>query len=201
MDIYDVNISSEIEEKLKQYQALLVKWQKKINLVSPNTINESWERHFIDSMQVEPLVPNGAKTIFDLGCGAGFPGLVLAMMRPDLDIHLIESDQKKCAFLKSVSRETKTPTQVHNARIEHVEIDAIPDVVTARALASLVNLFDYCEGWVSKNPELLLIFPKGARSEEELAALEKKWKFNLCTCPSVTSEESKILIFSDTYRV
>jgi len=196
-----IAIHPDTEVKLKQYQALLVKWQGKINLVSPNTINDAWERHFVDSIQIEPLVPETAKTIFDLGCGAGFPGLVLAMIRPELDVHLIESDQKKCSFLKAVSRETNVNVFVHNERIENIETDIVPDVVTARALASLVNLFDYSANWIDQNPSIELIFPKGARAEEELAELKKNWTFNLRTCVSATSAESKILIFSDIYRV
>ncbi len=201
MSAHNINISVDAEAKLKQYQELLIKWQDKINLISPNTVNDAWERHFVDSIQIEPLLPESVKVIFDLGCGAGFPGLVLAMMRPELDVHLIESDQKKCSFLKAVSRETKINVLVHNVRIEKIETDVVPDVVTARALASLINLFDYCENWITQNSKIELIFPKGAKAEEELAELEKTWKFNLRTCPSITSGESKILVFSDIYRV
>ena len=195
------NISREIKEKLKTYQELLVKWQEKINLVSSHSIEKAWERHFVDSMQLEALLPENAKTLFDFGCGAGFPGLVLAMMNPSLEVHLVESDQKKCSFLRAVSRETEAPVHIHSERIEAFSVDAVPDVITARALASLVELFSYCERWIERNPDLVLIFPKGARADEELSALEKVWRFDLCTHASQTHEEAKILIFSKIYKM
>ena len=196
-----MDVSRETEAKLKLYQQLLVKWQSKINLVSPTTIDDSWQRHFVDSMQIEPLIPDDTKTIFDLGCGAGFPGLVLAIMRSNLDIHLIESDQKKCSFMRTVSRETNTTVHVHCERIESFISDVSPDVITARALASLVELFSYCEKWIELNPKLTLIFPKGERADQELNILDEHWKFDLRTCASQTNENAKILIFSDVYKV
>ncbi|MCI5061070.1 MAG: 16S rRNA (guanine(527)-N(7))-methyltransferase RsmG [Alphaproteobacteria bacterium] len=200
------NIASDIQEKLKSYQTLLHKWQEKINLVSDATLGNSWQRHFEDSMQLAehlPVAQEKALSLFDLGSGAGFPGLVLAMMRPDISVHLIESDQKKCSFLRSVSRETKTLVSVHNCRIEELsdknDISA-PDIITARALASLDKLFDYCAPWIELNPDILLIFPKGARADEEIEILEQKWNFLCCTHESKTNEDAKILIISDIYK-
>ena len=190
-----------MDEKLKTYLSLLQKWQPKINLISNNTLDNAWQRHFEDSMQIAEFLPEGQKTLFDLGSGAGFPGLVLAIMRPDLDIHLIESDQKKCSFLKTVSRETETAVEIHNCRIEDVSRETIPDIITARALSSLEELFDYCVDWIEANPALILIFPKGERADEELENLSRKWKFECRTCPSKTDENAKILVFSDAYRV
>jgi 16S rRNA (guanine527-N7)-methyltransferase len=149
-----------MEALLRHYQALLVKWQEKINLVSPTTIQDSWKRHFEDSLQLLPLVPEGAKTLYDLGCGAGFPGLVLAMARPDLAVTLVESDAKKCAFLTAVSRETGVQVTIQNSRIEAATATLPPpDIITARALASLEKLFDLAHPWLASNP--VLIFPKG----------------------------------------
>ena len=190
-----------MEDKLKTYLELLKKWQLKINLVSNNTLENAWQRHFEDSMQIVDLLPEGEKILFDLGSGAGFPGLVLAMMRSDLEVHLVESDQKKCSFLKTVLRETKTPAQIHNCRIEDVSRETIPDIITARALASLSELFDYCGEWITANPDLILIFPKGERAETELADLSKNWKFDCCTCQSKTDQNGKILVFSSIYRM
>lgn len=198
-------ISHEINEKLKAYLALLEKWQPKINLISNSTLDNAWERHFEDSLQVLDVIPDGENTLYDLGSGAGFPGLVLAITRDDLDVHLIESDQKKCVFLKTVSRETKTPVQIHNCRIESVsrETDelAMPDIITARALASLNELFEYCADWIEANPDLILIFMKGENADKELQKLEGKWKFKCRTCVSKTAENAKILIFTDIYRM
>ena len=125
------------------------------------------------------------------------------MMRPDIAVHLIESDQKKCSFLRSVSRETKTPVSVHNCRIEDFsdknDISA-PDIITARALASLDKLFDYCASWVELNPDILLIFPKGARADEEMEIIEQKWNFSCRTHESKTNEHAKILMISGVYK-
>src|SRR5689334_12618331 len=105
-------VSRETTDKLRVYHDLLIKWQNSINLISPNTVSEAWERHFLDSVQLSPLIPPTAGTLYDIGTGAGFPGLVLAILRPELPVSLIESDSKKCAFLQTVSRETGTKVTV-----------------------------------------------------------------------------------------
>lgn len=183
-----------IDEKLKTYHALLLKWQDKINLISPTTIEKAWLRHFDDSMQLVDLLPENTKTLFDLGSGAGFPGLVLAIQRPDINVHLVESDQKKCSFLKTVSRETSTPVAVHTARIESVNIEVIPDVVTARALASLDKLFHYSFHWIEKNPHLVLIFPKGEKMRDEIQEAEQSWSFDYETRKSKTDKFATIVV-------
>jgi 16S rRNA (guanine527-N7)-methyltransferase len=188
-----------LKTKLKSYQALLDKWQPKINLISSNTLNNAWERHFEDSLQMADLIPNNIKTLFDLGSGGGFPGLVLAMARPEISVNLVESDQKKCAFLKTVSRETQTAAKIHNCRIEDVSHEIIPDIITARALASLPQLFEYCQFWIKANPNLVLIFPKGMKADEELASLSENWRYELCTYDSQTDERAKILVFSSVF--
>ena len=190
-----------IQDKLKAYQALLNKWQSKINLISSSTLENAWERHFEDSVQVSDYIPQGTKTLFDLGSGGGFPGLVLAMVRPELDVHLVESDQKKCIFLKTVSRETQSPVTVHQERIEHVSCETVPDVISARALASLPKLFDYCQKWIEGNPDLILIFPKGEKADVELEALSKEWGYDCCTYQSKTDENAKTLVFSKACKL
>jgi len=190
-----------LQDKLKTYQNLLNKWQPKINLISSNTLKGAWERHFEDSLQIADLIPEGTKTLFDLGSGGGFPGLVLAMARPEIDTHLVESDQKKCSFLKAVSRETNTIVTIHNDRIEDVSHETVPDVITARALASLDKLFDYCQSWIEANPDLILIFPKGAKADEELAQLSQNWAYECCTHDSQTDEHAKILVFSKVCKL
>ena len=151
------NVSRETLDKLEQYHALLLKWQGSINLVSPNTIPDAWERHFLDSLQLLEYIPEDCKTLFDFGSGAGFPGLVLACAHSDIDVHVIESDQRKCSFMRTVSRETKTPINIHNMRIESFNSDAVPGVITARALASLHDLCTYIVPWTAKNPHLKII--------------------------------------------
>ena len=134
---------------LATYKSLLLKWAKVINLVSPATLPDVDTRHFQDSLQLIPLLPPHTKTLFDLGSGAGFPGLVIALERPDIAVHLFESDTKKCAFLSTVSRETHIPVVIHNQRIESVDKipDVVPDVISARALASLDTLLAMTEIW------------------------------------------------------
>lgn len=184
------NVSRESLEKLRCYDALLHKWQKTINLVSRNTLNDSWERHILDSVQVATNVSRESSVLYDLGSGGGFPGLAIAMLRPDLDVHLIESDQRKCSFLKAVSRETETPVTVHNARIEDVSLPS-PDVVTARALASLDALLGYCAQWA--NPALYALFLKGARYEEEIAQALVEHDVEMSVVQSKITDDSAIV--------
>lgn len=173
------SLDEEIIEKLRAYDALLHKWQKSINLVGPKTLAESWRRHFLDSLQLLPHLPEGVKTLYDLGCGAGFPGLVVAMARPEYEVHLIESDQRKCSFLRAVSRETNTPVHIHNTRIESAERPApAPDIVTARALASLKDLCAYTLLWAEAEPNLQMYFPKGAQFGGELIEAQACYSFS-----------------------
>ena len=188
-------VSHETLLKLRQYHVLLLKWQEKINLISPNTVSDAWARHFLDSAQLAPLVQDGAKTLYDLGSGAGFAGLVLAIMKPETAVTLIESDSKKCAFLSAVSRETGVPITVRNERIEAATAALPPpDVVTGRALASLTDLFSYVWPWVEKRPDLALIFPKGNQAQAEIqAAKAAGWTFETIVTVSKTEPLARIL--------
>lgn len=197
--IAQFSVSRESFEKLKAYHALLLKWQKAINLISPKTIQDSWQRHFIDSAQLAEYIPDSVKTIADLGSGAGFPGLVLAIMRPDLGVHLVESDERKAQFLRTVSRETQAPVMVHNERIEKIE-SLKPGLVTARALADLGALFEYCEDWAMQNPDLKMLFLKGRNYAEEVAAAREIYDFDIAEHESQTSGESRILFISGLKR-
>lgn len=194
-------VSRETELKLQTYMELLRKWQQKINLVSKATLDDVWNRHFSDSLQLSQMIPNKSR-VFDLGSGAGFPGLVLAIARPDLEIHLIESDQKKCSFQKTVSRETNANSVIHNARIEDVfdKIDSVPDIITARALASLNDLLQYCQPWMQKNPDLEMLFLKGAQYLQEVEEAQKKYDFEISALPSITSSEGYILHLKDVHK-
>lgn len=188
-------VSRETLDRLRRYHALLLKWQEKINLVSPYTIPQAWERHFEDSAQVAPLLPAGINALYDLGSGAGFPGLVLAIMRPDISVTLIESDAKKCAFLQTVSRETNTAVAIQNIRIESAsQALPAPDLVTARALSSLSELLDYAAPWLAQKPDIVFIFPKGAGAQGEIeAAKSAGWTFDLTEIKSETEAGARIL--------
>ncbi|MBX2833718.1 MAG: 16S rRNA (guanine(527)-N(7))-methyltransferase RsmG [Micavibrio sp.] len=201
----DIDVSRESLEKLETYHALLVKWQKAINLVSPKTIPEAWGRHFADSAQIERYVSREsihgkALKIVDIGSGAGFAGLVLAIMRPDIDVHLVESDERKCQFMRTVSRETQTPVTVDISRIEAVQLDFVPNIVTARALADLTLLFDYIYKWVEENPNLEAIFLKGMKIEEELTAARRKYDFSVEIHPSLTDPSGCIAHFKNIQK-
>jgi 16S rRNA (guanine527-N7)-methyltransferase len=189
------HVSRETDDSLRRYHALLLKWQDKINLISPGTIKESWDRHFVDSLQLLPFIPPNVKTLYDLGSGAGFPGLVLAIARTDISVTLIESDSKKCAFLQAVSRETGVAVKVQNSRIEAASSALpAPDLVTARALASLPELLEMISPWTKGTPNLTAILPKGASFATEIeAAKGAGWKFESQARPSFTAPDARIL--------
>lgn len=189
-----------MKQNLKIYHDLLLKWQKQINLISNNTIGNSWERHFEDSLQMLEFIPIRTKNLLDLGSGAGFPGLVIAIEKPEIHVTLIEADQKKCSFLKTVSRETSTNITVINNRIENSTIDFMPDIISARALASLDKLFHYCCKWIEINPNLQLIFPKGQNFENELEECAINWSFDKAIHKSKIDENSVILVFTNVTK-
>lgn len=189
-------VSRETTERLEIFRDLLLKWQKAVNLVSPATLPDLWNRHFVDSLQLGPLLPPMARTLFDFGSGAGFPGLVLAILRPDLSVHLVESDQKKCSFLATVSRETQCPVTIHNCRIEALQASAVPDVITARALADLGLLLAYAAPWAIRNPGLVLLLPKGERYRTELKNSGPECFTQCEEFPSITDEKARILRIS-----
>ncbi|MTI09306.1 16S rRNA (guanine(527)-N(7))-methyltransferase RsmG [Curvivirga aplysinae] len=186
----ELNVSRETMEKLKQYDELLQKWQKKINLVGPATMPDRWRRHFLDSAQLLPLIPEYAKIHVDMGSGAGFPGLVLAIMT-GMEVHLIESDLRKCLFMREVVRVTGANVTVHNKRIEKIT-DIKADVISARALASLSKLLDYANSFLKK--DTLCVFPKGKRFEEELTELKYVWYIKEHRVTSVTDDEGVVLV-------
>ena len=138
-------VDQDLEERLKIYQALLLKWQPKMNLVAPSTLKAIRQRHIEDSLQVYDALPS-AKVWADIGSGGGFPGLVTAMRLravPGGVVHLIESDHRKCAFLREVSRETMASAEIHRGRIEDI-LPALPklDAISARALSSMAQLME-----------------------------------------------------------
>jgi 16S rRNA (guanine527-N7)-methyltransferase len=188
-----IPVSREMGEKLAAYHALLLKWQPVINLVAPSTLADAAIRHFADSAQIVQYIPEGVKVMADLGSGAGFPGLVIAMMRPEIEMHLVESDERKAEFLRTVSRETGTPVKVHADRLVRVMNDIDPDWVTARAMADLRKLLIYVEPWGLGNPGFTALFMKGARADEEIAEAHKSIQFDVKAYASLTDGQAKIL--------
>lgn len=186
------NVSRETIERLKIYQHLLETWQKKVNLVSASTLPFAWERHFKDSLQLLPYLPQKKVSLIDLGSGAGFPGLVLAIARPEtLDVTLVEADLKKCLFLENVSRETFSPVTILRSRIESLESTLKADVITARGLAPLTLLLGYAISLMKE--EAACLFLKGKEFEKEIQEAQKKWEFDLEIFPSLADSRGRIL--------
>ncbi|HEV2605417.1 MAG TPA: 16S rRNA (guanine(527)-N(7))-methyltransferase RsmG [Microvirga sp.] len=189
---YDV--SRETLTKLQVLADELGRWQAIKNLVGPATLQEVWSRHIADSLQLLTLVPD-AKLWLDLGSGAGFPGLVLAIAGADrgLAVHLVESNDRKCAFLRHVARLTGAPATVHARRLEEVVPDFAgrSDVVSARALAALDQLLAWTEPLLTTGTTGL--FPKGRDVAAELTQARKSWTFEADILPSRTDSEARIL--------
>lgn len=163
-----VPVSRETLERLDAYVALLGRWRKAVNLISESTFAEVWTRHVADSAQLLDLATE-AKIWVDMGSGAGFPGLVIAIQladQPNARVHLIESDQRKCAFLREAARVTDAPAIVHNERIETAAsgITDVVDAVSARALAPLPKLIDFAKIWLDHGA--IGVFPRGRTDKQ-----------------------------------
>jgi len=184
-----VGVSRETTARLESYATLLRQWSPRINLVAASTLDDLWRRHFLDSAQLFPLIPAGARSLIDLGSGAGFPGLVLAIMGVP-GVELVEADARKCAFLREAARITATTVRIHNARIEAVAPHPV-DVVTARGCAPLDRLLVLAQAFVA--PETVLLFPKGAQARQEVAAAQQAWTMDLTWHDSRTDPRGVIL--------
>jgi len=186
---YEIELSKETMDKLEVYNNLLAKWQKSINLVSNNTIKDAVERHFLDSAQLIKYIENKYLVIADMGSGAGFPGLILAIMGIK-KVNLIESDARKCEFMRQVSRETFCKNVVvHNKRIENCSIDDL-DLVTARALAPIRDLLAWAD---SLKSGVDCLFLKGEKAEEEIKEALKDWDFDYKLYKSDTDPKGNIV--------
>jgi len=187
------NVSRETLEHLRRYAETLLKWQKSINLVSAESAQDLWRRHMLDSAQLQVLLPPNTRTLVDMGSGAGFPGLVLAILGVPA-VHLIETDARKCVFLAEAARVAglapgSNPI-IHRARLEMVT-DLQADAVTARACAPVGQLLAYAEPFLA--PHSICVFPKGGRVEEELTEAAKTWRMDLQRFPSLSDSSGTIL--------
>jgi 16S rRNA (guanine527-N7)-methyltransferase len=191
-----LRVPRETIHRLVRYADFLAVWQKSKNLVAPSTLPALWSRHFADSAQLCALAPD-ARLWLDLGSGAGFPGLVVAILqtgRPDFRMHLVESNRKKCAFLAEVVRATKAPVDIHAMRIEELAESAEilkPDVVSARALAPLPHLLELAGPFFG--PETRGLFLKGREAEAEIAEAQTRFDFGCRLHPSLTARDSHIV--------
>ncbi len=181
----------EAMEKLELYEKLLIRWQGMMNLVAPSTLDAIWTRHFADSAQILAHA-KAPKVWADLGSGAGFPGMVCAILTADDTVfHLIESDARKCSFLRTVSRETGTPVQVHCGRIADVVPDlGDVDIVSARALAPLSQLIEMSHSMLENGA--LGLFLKGQDIASELTKVAINSRFAIDLVQSLTLEEGRI---------
>lgn len=187
------NVSRETLDRLDRFVALLNEWQARINLVAPQTLGEVWDRHVVDSLILERLLPRFDRAI-DLGSGGGFPGLVVAAARADSGgvVDLVESNAKKAAFLRTVQRELGLRGSVHLARIDACgPALAAAEVVTARALAPLDVLFGLVAPHLS--PGARCFFPKGRSHEQEIAMATAHWRFTMLKHLSGLSDGSIVL--------
>ena len=170
---------------------MLEDWNARHNLVSEKSLGDVWRRHFWDSAQLAPLVPKSAKTLADLGSGAGFPGLVLAeLLRDRLRVELFEATAKKAKFLEAVAERLGLATRVRNQRIEDAN-RKIFDVITARACAPLPKLLSYAQHLAG--PDTVLLFLKGQNVGAELTEAHKSWKMKVRQHPSLSDPSGVIL--------
>lgn len=196
-------VSRETFERLDALFALLQKWNRKINLVSKNTVEGAWTRHILDSLQIWPIAERmDIKSWVDIGSGGGFPGLVLAALNAEKDVPfeltMIESDIRKCSFLRSALREMGVSAQVVCQRIESAApVNA--DVISARALADLSLLLEFSE--IHLNSKGTAIFPKGVNWKKEVQSAEESWSFVYEAIKSNTQEGAVILKIGEIRRV
>ena len=188
-----LDVSHETFIRLQVYADLLQLWQPKINLVSQSTINDLWSRHFIDSLQLIKHLPADSRVI-DFGSGGGFPAAVLAVIT-GLPFTLVESDQRKCAFLLEVARVTETPFKVLTQRIETLDQALDFNVITARAFAPLSKLLSLSAPWLSRGA--VGIFLKGRDAALEIDDAKQGWSFSAALHPSVSDPAASILVVSD----
>ena len=189
----DIDVSRETSEMLRTYGELLIKWQKTKNLVSNSTLDNIWKRHFLDSAQLAPMLRKvfGKKqlSMLDLGSGAGFPGLVLAAMGLGT-AHMVESNGRKCVFMRQVVRDTGANAMIHNSRIEELEVFPV-DIITSRACAKILKLLDWSSPFLSPYTEVWLL--KGEKFEEELTEAKACWTMEINRYQSLSDPTGVIL--------
>lgn len=189
----DTSVSRETVDDYKYWYETLCYWNDSINLVSRSTLGAFWERHAYDSWQLVPHIPEKASAFLDLGSGAGFPGLSVAISckhRGHGSVLLVDSAGKKGAFLKKIIRDRALPAQVSTERVEKIDNQSF-DVISARAFAPLPKLLSYTQRFWGKST--VGLFLKGETVEEELTAARKKWSFNVEKIQSRTNSTGCLL--------
>lgn len=195
-----LGVSRETIDRLDKYEALIARWNPKINLVASSTLKDIWVRHFLDSAQLAAFAPDNGVWL-DLGSGGGFPALVIASMlsdtHPDVLFILVESDTRKAVFLRTVIRELKLNAKVLNERIEKIPTQHA-SVLSARALDTLEKLVGYAETHLNQGGKAL--FQKGSSHKNELEKACETWSFDVKTIPSITDPTAAIFAIKDIQR-
>ena len=195
------NVSRETFSLLERLGTIVEKWNKAINLISKSTVPNIWERHILDSVQIYYATQGNFKRWLDIGSGAGFPGLVVAILASeksdDSEIVLVESDKRKCAFLHTVRRELNLNLSIINNRIDYCDTQNA-DIISARALANLTKLFELSFKHMCENTTF--IFPKGRSWREEIVAAEKTWNFSWEAVNSITDSQAVVLKIGELSR-
>ncbi|MCJ8056490.1 16S rRNA (guanine(527)-N(7))-methyltransferase RsmG [Shinella curvata] len=202
-ELNGLNVSRETVDRLNVFIALFQRWAKAINLVAPSTLAEVWNRHIVDSAQIYALNP-GPRTWVDLGSGGGFPGIVTGILLAgtgDGWVHLVESNNKKAAFLRTAIRETGARASVQAIRIEEApSIIAQCDAISARALADLDLLMEFGYPWAQRNADLRFFLHKGRDYQREVDKALGRWRFDLVKHASVVEPDSIVLELSKLSR-
>lgn len=199
-----LRVSRETVEKLEHFASLFQKWARSINLVAPSTLGDLWQRHILDSLQLYQLSP-APKTWVDLGSGGGFPGVITAICLSEAEngwVHLVESNNKKAAFLRVALRETGARGSVHPIRIEAAPAE-IPncDAISARALADLSQLLDLCAPWMlMEGSKTVAFFHKGRDYQQEVDKAVSRFQFDLLKHASVVEPDSVVLEIANLSR-
>jgi 16S rRNA (guanine527-N7)-methyltransferase len=191
------NVSREAPDALDRFVAVLRRWNRTVNLIAPGDEAVVWERHIADSLQLAPLMQPLPPRAIDLGAGAGFPGLILALAT-GVPFDLLEADQRKAAFLREAARATNAPVRVHAVRVEAANLAPSP-LITARALAPLPRLLALAAPLLAEGGQCL--FLKGANARAELTQAESEWHMRTDVIPSQTAVGASILRITDLSRV
>jgi 16S rRNA (guanine527-N7)-methyltransferase len=192
-----LEVSRETSRLLDRFAALLLRWNRTVNLISRGDEPHLWERHIADSLQLLPFLTPAPGRAIDIGAGGGFPGLILALAS-GVHFDLIEADHRKSAFLREAARVTGAPVSVHSARIEAAAVEPAP-LITARACAPLSRLLDMSARLLSIGGQCL--FLKGENAATELTHAATKWQMHVERIPSQTSPTASILRISNLARV
>ncbi|MBB3994132.1 16S rRNA (guanine527-N7)-methyltransferase [Sulfitobacter undariae] len=195
------DVSRETIERLHEFESLVLKWTKKINLISSGDAAQLWDRHIVDSTQIYALAPNVGDWL-DIGSGGGFPGIVVAVLArelaPERQFTLVDSDQRKCAFLRTAARELNLKVKVLAERVDKIPSFNTP-VLSARALGDLNSLLGYAEIHLAQDG--IALFPKGANWEKEHEEAMNTWSYDIEVITSETNPDATILKIRELTRV